>query len=308
MRKLKNWSVVAEGVKNGSEGLVKYYTYLLSLTDHLEQSITEITHDNRSRVLSMANIADRYKNAQKLRGRKSGRNVSAGWSVVFSYPFDLTDEQMSNITTHSANSLIDYVIEQEKLIMTEKEREMLTNQIMVVCHRGEKTHTHAHIVIPKVFKCENILTTVDMTKKKYLYKIKLLNNANTAIFAQKEVDNHRIESAEVHNKRKSKLRHNYEKALREATERGNNFVTDRVLQATETTLQRLETDLVSPMLTELRKIVVGLKKSGAPELNIQAIEKLISTYEKQMANGNTDRAEKTATKAFKAVSELKNDK
>jgi len=295
MRKLKNWSVVAEGVKNGSDGLVRYYTYLLSKTDHLEQSITELTPDNQSRVMAMANIADRYKNAQKLRGRKSGRNVAASWSAVFSYPFDLTDEQLTQITLKSSITFLDYVIEQEKLIMTEKEIEKIRNQIVSICHRGEKVNTHAHIIIPKVFKVGENLVTVDLTKKKYLLRLKNLNNANTALYAQKETDSYKIETAENFNKRKSKIRYRYEQALEASTKKGT---VEGITEATETALQALKTDLVSPTIDELKKVVIGLKKSGADPLNIQAIEKLISTYEKQIGNGNTDRAEKTAQKAL----------
>lgn len=216
---LKNWTITAKGMKNGQNGLFNYVNYLNDTNRHKGQKLTDISHDKALKnMLQSHNDFELEKQLEQKR-HKGGRPSNVGWSAQLSYPFDITNEQFFQLKNRITYDFYNYVNNIEKLGMTDNDIRELMDSTIGVIHSGETVNNHIHMIFNKVMpkKVKHLLkttkikkTSIDLTKKKYLYNLKLINdkaieeilNINKADYVIKQNEN---ETVKPQKKRKTKI-------------------------------------------------------------------------------------------------------
>ncbi len=181
MRELKNWTITAKAVKHGENGLLNYVSYLNDSSRHKEQIITKLSDTKSLKIMLENNHNFELQRRLEEKRHKGGRPSNVGWSSVFSYPFDMTNQQFILVKNRVAFDFYTYVNEVEKLGLSVEEIQQKANEVVGVIHNGNNVKNHMHLIFDKIFlitekhllkKNEKKLISVDLTKKKYLYNLK----------------------------------------------------------------------------------------------------------------------------------------
>lgn len=286
-RGLKNWIVTAEGIKKGENGIVAYFNYLNSQSEHQNQKIVNLfSEDGAQQLFNICKKANQFNLARKL--NKGGRPSNNGWSAMLAYPFDISTAEMAQIMRYNIIGLIKFISEKNKLDLSQDEIEKIANnQVIAIQHSGQNINSHTHLIMPQHFQKGKDIVSINLTEKKYSHRLKLLNNEAVELFCGRKSLDYKIENQKITKTRISKTKYKENQAHKEA-----------IAEATETAIQAVKNEIVMPTLTKLENFVLGLKKSNPDSLDLQIAEKLLSTYKAQMNNGNTQRAEKTAEKVL----------
>ena len=261
-RKLKHWVITAENVKGQDAGFVAYYNYLGNKYKHQNQIITELT--SKANVARLATTASLFNLHRKMNG--GGRPSDFAWSITLPYPFPVSDLKLKALYQRNSFEFIKYVSEQNKLDYTdEKIREIVNHRTIAFTHTGKNIKSHIHLLLPKHFDKDGTTISIDLTKKKYLHRIKLINDANVLKLCSEDKMDYQIHSKKKHNKRIAK--HQYQKQKEQELTAETNLLTIELNQLME---------------AQLKRGVADPKKL-----------KLFERAKQQLNNRNTQRARKT---------------
>ena len=261
-RKLKHWVITAENVKGQDTGFVAYYNYLGNEYKHQNQVITELTF--KANVARIATTASLFNLHRKMNG--GGRPSDFAWSINLPYPFPVSDLKLKALYQRNSFEFIKYVSEQNKLDYTDEQiREIVKYNTIAFTHTGKNIKSHIHLLIPKHFDNDGTTISIDLTKKKYLHRIKLINDANVLKLCSEDKMNYQIHSKNKHNKRIAK--HQYQKQIEQELIAEINLLTK-----------------------ELNKLMEKQLKSGVAD---PQKHKLYDRAKQQLKNKNTQRARKT---------------
>ena len=185
MRKLKNWTITSKAVKHGQQGLLNYNNYLEDIKRHKGQKLTRISPQNDLKYMLQSHNDFIVQNQLETKRHKGGRPANVGWSSQLSYPFDISEEDFRKLRMRITSDFYNYVNITEKLNMTEEDILELIDSTISVIHSGETVNNHIHMIFNKVmkkrtnnkiFKDTMKLVSIDLTKKKYLYNLKIIND------------------------------------------------------------------------------------------------------------------------------------
>ncbi len=284
MRRLKNWTITAESIKKGREGFLSYYQYLNSKSQHKNQDINELT--TKKSAFNMIKKADTFNFIRKM--GKGGRPSNYAWSIQLSYPFNIDDKTMKIIFQKNMKALLLYINELNELNLIDLEIDkIISDETVAVSHRGfkdngEPLNNHIHIMVSRHFTKLNPITkkksivSIDLTKKKYLHAIKLINNQTINEVMGMEVMDYQIESKKIHKKRRSKYQYKLDNKLEE---------------------QASEADILLNEITEHIKVYKQWVNDN--QKHDEEIPKELTRALQQVKNGNTKRARKSLNN-FKA--------
>ncbi len=280
MKKLKNWTLTAESIKQEREGLIRYHNYIMSEADHKGQTVIPLT--DKGNLFRVALKSDRFNLARKL--TKGGRPSNYGWSVAMSYPFDISNENLKTIYERVMRLFYEYVDKEIGLNMPNGHiQAVIMKEALAVIHRGGGVHNHLHIVMPKHLTSfveagkGKTLVSVDLTKKKFLHRLKLINNQVVNEVVGMDVLEYEIEAVRTHKKRISKR---LAKKIK-ADDKSTAEYASKAREAIDTLYKSIER-----------------YREWAKENQVhdeQAI-KYLDRAEKQLEKGNTIRAAKTLEK------------
>lgn len=274
MRALKNWTITAEPLTGGRDGLIAYYHYLTSNAGkHKNQTIEELTA--KRSVFNLIRVADSFNLLRKL--KKGGRPSNYGWSATFSYPFTIDTEKMRVLFEMNMRQFLGYVSEFNGLKLGNDEiSRLIREEAIAIVHRGNKTNgkpinNHLHTIIPKHFKIQNGAKTIsiDLTHKRYLKALKAINDANTYEFLGIGVLDYKIQSKTEQKKRKTATEYSFQKVAEQVDE-------------------------AKVLLDEINDHIRKYKEwANANEMHDEEVPKELNRAIVQLRNGNTERAKKT---------------
>lgn len=280
MRALKNWTITAESLKGGRDGFIAYYQYLKSNGGkHQKQTITELT--NRRNAVKLIRTADAFNLVRKL--TKGGRPSNYGWSATFSYPFDLTIEQMRLIYTKNMAKFLKFVSDYNHLQFSDEEiQKLIHDETVAIMHsgyrnNGQKLNNHLHMIIPKHFRALNSIQvkSIDLTHKRYLKAIKAINNATVYEVLELEVFDYQVKSKTERKKRLTATQYSFERVAEQVDE-------------------------AQILLDEINAHIKAYKEwANETESHDEEVPKELGRALKQLQNGNTERAKKSLHKFVK---------
>lgn len=277
---LKNWTITAESVKKGREGLIAYYNYLSSQSEHEGQEITAL--NRKQNLFNLVSKADKFNLARKL--TKGGRPSNYAWSAVLSYPFELKLGQLAKIEKLNMERFIKYISDENDLGLSDNEiNRIVLTEVNSFVHSGGGVNNHIHCIVPKHFqklikgKNKKTIVSIDLSKKKYLHRLKLINNEVINEVAGIDLLDYQLESHKKHKKRMSKTKY---KAKREYEAK-----------------TALNADRANELYQHLESLMIDYynRYEETGEHDEEALKQL-NRAKKQLENGNTDRAEKTLQK------------
>lgn len=274
MRSLKNWTITAEPLTGGRDGLIAYYHYLASNAGkHKNQTIEELTA--KRSVFNLIRVADSFNLLRKL--KKGGRPSNYGWSSTFSYPFEVDTQKMRALFEMNMQKFLGYVSEFNGLKLGNVEiSRLIREETIAIVHRGNTTNgkpinNHLHTIIPKHFKIQNGAKTVsiDLTHKRYLKALKAINDANVFELLGIGVIDYKIQSKTEQKKRKMATEYSFQKVAEQVDE-------------------------TQALLDEINDHIKKYKEwANANEMHDEEVPKELSRALIQVKNGNTIRANKT---------------
>lgn len=274
MRSLKNWTITAESLTGGRDGLIAYYHYLTSNAGkHKNQTIEELTA--KRSVFNLIRVADSFNLLRKL--KKGGRPSNYGWSATFSYPFTIDTEKMRELFEMNMRKFLGYVSEFNGLKLGNDEiSRLIREETIAIVHRGNKTNgkpinNHLHTIIPKHFKIQNGAKTIsiDLTHKRYLKALKAINDVNVLELLGIGVINYKIQSKTEQKKRKTATEYSFQKVAEQVDE-------------------------TQALLDEINAHIKKYKEwANANEMHDEEVPNELSRALIQVQNGNTIRAQKT---------------
>ena len=284
-KKIKNWTVTAKTLKKGEYGLIAYSSYLMSQRDHEGQEIKLL--GGRPNLYRMIREGHDFNARRKL--SKGGRPSNYAWSIALSYPFQVDNERMKHIYINVMSEFYQFVSDENGLDLSESNiQNLVKTETLGAIHRGEKINNHVHILVQKHFKPlrelegNAVRVSVDLSKKKYLHRLKLINNSVVHGLMGNEIIDYKIEDHQ--NRQQKRMNQRAAKRTKSIEEEHSDLLND-----SEILLHRLNS-----AMSEYEK----MKECGQ---DIEALEKRFATTKKQIENGNTKRAEATLEKAEKAI-------
>ena len=234
-RKLKNWFVRFETIKNNAVGVVNMSDYINDNQhpNHLKEGHEIISLDkNRDIILrNHLSIQQRADNIKMIRGL-AGRKSSFGKSLVVSFPknINLSNEQYQLIKDRYIFELINFISKENNLKYTDTQiKKYSLNFIQSTLHKQKDNNDHIHLLLPNVFidynKNSN-LKRVDLGKLKYSHFSK--NIINKIMLDNFNIDylKHIIEDTRKNCNRKNKIHHTQDKLnqqLNQSTKEIENF-------------------------------------------------------------------------------------
>lgn len=262
MRKLKNWTITAESIKNTDAGFISYINYLTDQNQHKNQKITPYTP--RKNAERMAKVAASFNLERKMNG--GGRPSGFGWSAVLSYPFNIDETLLRVIFENNAREFLEYVSYHNELGLTEEQiNSIVQERVYAVEHRGKNVKNHVHIVFPKHFIKDGKIVSIDLTQKKYVLRLKLINNQSVHKIAHRDLFDYQIQTQKTQKKRKSKTQYKQEQ-------------------------RKVISEELDELLNELKKQMKAYESKGVRnEKELKRLERAKT----QLKNGNTQRARKT---------------
>ena len=188
---------------------------------------------------------------------------------------------MQKIFVENMRAFYKFVSTQNNLNLNDEAiNKIIRSETVGVIHRGDKINNHIHTLITKHFQPPSLdnnaegIVSIDLTKKKYLKAIKLINNETINKYMGLQTFDYQIKSKEVQTKRVKKTKYKEEKvyeSLIEDKHNEANMLLDEIMQH-----------------IEKYKVWANQNETHDEELPKELIRALT-----QVKNGNTQRAAKT---------------
>jgi hypothetical protein len=283
-RKLKNWFVRFETIKNGAGGVVNLSDYINNNQhpNHLKNGHEIISLDkNREIILrNHLSIQQRMDNLKMIRS-VAGRKSSFGKSLVISFPQDikLSNEQYREINDIYISKMIEFISKENDLKYTKEEIKKYTNTfIQSTLHKQAQSNDHINILLPNVFikyNENNQLKRVDLGKKKYSHYAK--NLINKIMLDNFKIDylKYQVKTQRTSKNRKNKIHHTQDK-VQDALNQSS-----KDLKKLQDLFQEMEfLKSVSEKLSKNINIYIGRMKTATEEANQEKFDKNLNLANK----------------------------
>jgi len=270
MKKLKNWFVRFETIKNGDGGVVNMSDYINNNKhpNHLKEG-HEIVSFNKDRELVLRNhltIQQRADNLKMIRG-KAGRKSSFGKSLVLSLPkeIELSNEEWKIINDKYIFELVRFISKENDLNYTNEQIKKYSNNFLQsVLHKQKNDNDHLHLLIPNVFidyNKNNQLKRIDLGKMKYTHFSKnLMNKIILDNFNISHLD-YLVKEVRSNRNRKNKIHHKQEQLNKDIEKLQSMFLELDFLKS------------VSEKLSKNINIYINRMKTATEEQNKEKFEK-----------------------------------
>lgn len=277
MKKLKNWFVRFQTIKNGAGGVVNLSDYINNNqhSNHKKDG-HEIITLNKNRELILRNhltIQQRADNLKMIRG-SAGRKSSFGKSLVLSLPKDikLSNEDWKLINDKYIYEFVNFISKENSLNYTDEQiKKYSSNFIQSALHKQKNDNDHIHLLLPNVFvdyNKNNQLKRIDLGKMKYSHFSK--NLMNKIILENFNINNldYQIKETRKNRNRKNRIHHSQDKLNQQL----NQSTTDiKKLQDLFQELDFLKS--VSEKYSKNINIYIGRMRTATEELNQEKFEK-----------------------------------
>lgn len=277
MKKLKNWFVRFQTIKNGAGGVVNLSDYINN-NQHSNHNKDghEIITLNKNRELILRNhltIQQRADNLKMIRG-SAGRKSSFGKSLVLSLPKDikLTNEDWKLINDKYIYELVNFISKENSLNYTNEQiKKYSTNFIQSALHKQKNDNDHIHLLVPNVFvdyNKNNQLKRIDLGKMKYSHFSK--NLMNKIILENFNINNldYQIKETRKNSNRKNRIHHTQDKLNQQLNQSTNDL---KKLQDLFQELDFLKS--VSEKLSKNINLYIGRMRTATEELNQEKFNK-----------------------------------
>ena len=276
-RKLKNWFVRFETIKNGSVGVVNLSDYINNNqhANHKKQGHEIISYD-KDRNLILRNhlsIQQRADNLKLIRGT-AGRKSSFGKSLVLSLPkeIELSNEDWKIINDRYIYELVNFISKENNLNYSNEQIKKYSNSfIQSTLHKQQDNNDHIHFLVPNVFidynKNSN-LKRVDLGKLKYSHFSK--NIINKIMLDNFNIDylKHIIEDTRKNRSRKNRIHHTQDKLNQQLNQ------STKDIEKLQNLFQELDSiTSVSKKLSKNINIYINRMKTATEELNQEKFDK-----------------------------------
>ncbi|MEZ8314268.1 hypothetical protein AB6C44_11720 [Vibrio splendidus] len=189
---LKNWTVITQPVKDGSNGIISREKYLTSKI-HPNHSRTEKILNligNESTTKRIIIAGEKHRLRQKLRSERRGRPLASfamEFCLTLPKTYRPTREQWQSIVADCCRSLACH------LNLKDDEKKIFFNQVRAVCHQQlQKGHRgagdHVHLIVSKIINGK-VLT--ELQKKKTTRVLKQAFTTSTATHLGISIDEYK---------------------------------------------------------------------------------------------------------------------
>jgi hypothetical protein len=307
-RKLKNWFVRFETIKNGSVGVVNLSDYINDNqhNNHKKQGHEIISYD-KDRNLILRNhltIQQRADNVKLIRGT-AGRKSSFGKSIVLSLPKEikLSNEDWKIINDRYIYELVNFISKENNLNYSKEQIEKYSNNfIQSTLHKQQDNNDHIHFLVPNVFVDYNKksnLKRVDLGKLKYSHFSK--NIINKIMLDNFNIDylKHIIKDTRKNRNRKNKIHHTQDKLNQQLNQ------STKDIEKLQDLFQELDSiTSVSKKLSKNINIYINRMKTATEELNQEKFDKNL-TYANKSYNKLKNLVEEENISKLSKFEELK---
>lgn len=198
---IKNWTVTTQRVKNKSEGLSEYTSYLVSSKheNHKNTNIVQIFNMDYNRFLNNTiNETIEFDSKNKKGGRKV-ESYAQSFNFILPPPHKPTPEQWKKIAVDLVNTI-------HKELNIKPEVKKFGNACFINVH--DQANPHLNMLVPRIFEGERL---ADLDRKNVLAKLKL--QFNQSVLKHCEIDHTHHNPLRVNTgRRKNKQRYEYDKA------------------------------------------------------------------------------------------------
>ena len=202
---IKNWIVTTERVKNKSQGLSEYTSYLISSKhkNHKNTEIVEIFNKDHNKFLNNTiNEIIAFDENNKKGGRKV-ESYAQSFNFILPPPHKPTPEQWRKIG-------VDLVQTIHKELNIKGDVSKFGNSCFINLH--DQSNPHLNLLVPRIYNSERL---ADLDRKNVLAKLKLQFNQSVMKHCQIDHTHHKPLRSNV-GRRKSAQSYAYEKAKEEA--------------------------------------------------------------------------------------------
>ena len=221
MKKLKNWFVSFDTIKNGATGLINSVDYVFDNTHDNHKKIGHeiISYEGSGSERILKNILkiQQRKDIEIKLARKGGRTASYGKNLLVSFPTEikLTDEEYKQIKDKLIYELVKFISQENNLKYTNKQIKYIArNFILSSLHKQDSSRNdHLNFVMGNVFlelNNDKKLKRIDLGKKKYSSFLKITTNKVLLKYGHNYLD-YQIKSQRQNRSRKNKLPHTIDK-------------------------------------------------------------------------------------------------
>lgn len=198
---IKNWTVTTQRIKNKSEGLSEYTSYLVSSKheNHKNTNIVQLFNMDYNRFLNNTiNETIEFDSKNKKGGRKV-ESYAQSFNFILPPPHKPTPEQWKKIAVDLVNTI-------HKELNIKPEVKKFGNACFINVH--DQANPHLNMLVPRIFEGERL---ADLDRKNVLAKLKL--QFNQSVLKHCEIDHTHHNPLRVNTgRRKNKQRYEYDKA------------------------------------------------------------------------------------------------
>lgn len=270
-RKLKNWFVRFQTIKNNAVGVVNLSDYINNNqhSNHKKDGHAIISF-NQDRELILRNhlsIQQRADNLKMIRGR-AGRKSSFGKSLVLSLPktIKLSNEDWKLINNRYIFELVSFISKENSLnYSNEQIKKYSHNFIQSALHKQTNDNDHLHLLVPNVFidyNKNNSLKRIDLGKLKYSHFSKNLINKIMLDKFSINVLAYQVEDTRKSRNRKNRIHHTQDKLNQQLNQ------STKDIENLQTLFQELDfVKSVSEKLSKNINIYIGRMKTATEEFD-----------------------------------------
>jgi hypothetical protein len=202
---IKNWTVTTERVKNKSEGLSEYTSYLVSSKhkNHKNTEIVEIFNKDHNLFLNNTIREVIEFDANNKKGGRKVESYAQSFNFILPPPHKPTPEQWQKI----GRDLVGVIY---KELQIKEDKNIFGNSCFINLH--DQANPHLNMLVPRIFKGERL---ADLDRKNVLAKLKLQFNQSVMKHCEIDHTQHKPLRSNV-GSRKSAQRYAYDKAKEEA--------------------------------------------------------------------------------------------
>lgn len=198
---IKNWTVTTQRVKNKSEGLSEYTSYLVSSKheNHKNTDVVQIFNLDYNKFLNNTIKETIEFDANNKKGGRKVESYAQSFNFILPKPHKPTHEQWKNIGKDLIN-----VIHKELNIKSKVND--FGNACFVNLH--DQSNPHLNMLVPRIYEGERL---ADLDRKNVLAKLKL--EFNKSVLKHCEIDHTHHNPLRVNTgRRKNKQRYEYDEA------------------------------------------------------------------------------------------------
>lgn len=256
---IKNWTVTTQRVKNKSEGLSEYTSYLVSSKhkNHKNTEIVEIFNKDHNKFLNHTINEIIAFDANNKKGGRKVESYAQSFNFILPPPHKPTPDQWRKIG-------IDLVRTIHKELDIKGDISKFGNSCFINLH--DQANPHLNMLVPRIYNGERL---ADLDRKNVLAKLKLQFNQSVMKHCEIDHTHHKPLRSNV-GRRKSAQSYAYDKA-KEESENALKLITEARTAQVAVDLAKSE---IKVKLNELEKFDKELK------IQNQRLGFLISAYTK----------------------------